>query len=221
MNILIIEDEKETLSFLKVNLSNCGFIVDGVSTGQKGLNLINKNSYDIIILDLILPDLNGKKICETLRQENKTMPILVLSANEKTESKISPLNSGIDDYMEKPFYLDELVARIKALSRRPLEISNNFLKIKDIELDRRRQIIKRAKKEVYLTKKEFLLLEYMMSHLNIVISRDEMMEHVWDMKANLFSKTIETHILHLRKKLDSGRSKPLIKTISGRGYKFG
>jgi len=123
--------------------------------------------------------------------------------------------------MVKPFSFEELVARIKALSRRPKEISSELLIAQDLTLNRLKQIVNRGNKEVYLTRKEFLLLEYLMSHSNTVISRGEIMEHVWDMEANIFSKTIETHILNLRKKLDSGRAKPLIKTVSGRGYKFG
>lgn len=220
MKLLIIEDDPKISSFLKSNLNCCGFIADVAKTGQAGLDLAEENNYDLIILDLNLPDLSGQKVCEKLRQENNTTPILVLSADLETDSKINLLNVGVDDYMTKPFSLEELVARIKALSRRPLEISSDLLTAQDIELNKQKQTVSRKGKEIYLTRKEFLLLEYLMSHPGVVISRGEMMEHVWDMEANFFSKTIETHILHLRNKLDSGRAKPLIKTISGRGYKF-
>ena len=221
MKLLIIEDDPKISSFLKSNLGCYGFITDVAKTGQSGLDLAETNNYNLIILDLNLPDLSGQKVCEKLRQENNTTPILVLSADLKTDSKISLLNLGVDDYMTKPFSLEELLARIKALSRRPLEISRDLLIIEDIILDKNKQIVSRQNKEIYLTRKEFLLLEYLMSHPGVVISRGEMMDHVWDMEANFFSKTIETHILHLRNKLDIGRAKPLIKTVSGRGYKFG
>lgn len=221
MKLLIIEDDKEMLSFLKSNLSNSGFVVDSAKNGKTGLNLARENIYDLIILDLNLPDLSGQKICEELRNEGRMMPILILSGNSKTDNKTNLLNLGADDYMVKPFSFEELVARIKALSRRPKEISSELLIAQDLTLNRLKQIVNRGNKEVYLTRKEFLLLEYLMSHSNTVISRGEIMEHVWDMEANIFSKTIETHILNLRKKLDSGRAKPLIKTVSGRGYKFG
>lgn len=221
MKLLIIENEEDVLSFLKSNLSTRGFIIDGAKTGQAGLTLVETNIYDLIILDLNLPDLNGCKICETLRHDGLMIPILILTANEEINSKITLLNMGADDYMIKPYSLDELVSRIKALLRRPLEIRSHLLVTQDIKLDEEKQIVTCKGKEIYLTRKEFLILNYMMSRPNSVISRGEMMEHVWDMEANFFSKTIETHILHLRKKLDSNHTKHLIKTIPGRGYKLG
>ena len=220
MKILIIEDEEEILSFLKPNLSAHGFIIDCARTGKNGITLAEENIYDLIILDLNLPDVNGSKVCEIIRKAGLTIPILILSADIEIDSKVGLLNYGADDYMTKPFSLEELIARIKALSRRPQEISNQILKIQDIELDRQKQTVRCKGKELYLTRKEFLLLEYMMAHPDAVISRGEIMEHVWDMEANLFSKTIETHILNLRKKINHNRPKPFIKTVSGRGYKF-
>jgi two-component system copper resistance phosphate regulon response regulator CusR len=220
MKILIVDDEKEIILFLKSNLNASGFVVDKASSGKKGLSLAENNSYDIIILDLNLPDLDGFEICKILRTKKIMTPILVLSGNNNTENKIKLLNSGVDDYMTKPFALEELIARVNALLRRPKEISDNLLCIKDLELDQQNQIVKRNGEEVYLTRKEFLLLEYLMIHSCIVISRGELMEHVWDMEANLFSKTIETHVLNLRRKIDSKRSTPLLKSVSGRGYRF-
>ncbi|MEI6836031.1 MAG: response regulator transcription factor [Candidatus Falkowbacteria bacterium] len=220
MKLLIIEDEKEILSFLKTNLASLGFVADGAQTGQIGLTLAEENIYDLIILDLNLPDLNGQKICENLRTKGQMTPILILSANSKLESKIDLLNLGADDYLAKPFSLEELIARIKALLRRPKKINSNFLNAKDIQIDCHKQTVTRNGKEIYLTRKEFLILEYFMNHAGAVISRGEITEHAWDMEANLLSKAIETHILNLRKKIDSGRKQPLIKTISGRGYKF-
>lgn len=220
MKLLIIEDEEEILNFLKANLTASSYVIDSSKTGKDGLLLAEENIYDLIILDLNLPDLSGLEICKSIREKRLMAPILILSADENLESKIKLLNSGADDYMTKPFSLEELVARLKALSRRPSEIRENLLTVDDIELDHHNQILRRNGREIYLTRKEFLLLEFMMNHCGVVISRGEIMEHVWDMEANFFSKAIETHILNLRKKIDSNRSCPLIKTISGRGYRF-
>jgi DNA-binding response OmpR family regulator len=219
MKLLIIDDEKQILSFLKINLESLGFVVDIAENGESGLSLAQINAYDLIILDLSLPDISGEDICKNLRNEGQNTKILILSANSQTTNKVYLLNTGADDYLTKPFSLEELVARIKALSRRPKEISSDLLTAQDLKLDRQKQIVSKAGKEIYLTRKEFLLLEYFMSHPNTVISRGELMEHIWDSEVNLFSKTIETHILHLRNKIDK-RTKPLLKTVSGRGYKF-
>ncbi len=220
MKLLIIDDEKQISSFLQTNLEAINFVVDSAQNGKDGLALAMENIYDLIILDLSLPDINGQEICKELRASGLMTKILILSASSQTNNKVELLNFGADDYMTKPFSLEELIARIKALSRRPKEIVSDLLKFQDLELDRQKQIVTRNNKEIYLTRKEFLLLEYFMSHSNAVISRGELMEHIWDMEVNLFSKTIETHILHLRKKIDCKRAKPLIKTIPGRGYKF-
>lgn len=219
MKLLIIDDEKQILSFLKINLESLGFVVDIAENGESGLSLAQINAYDLIILDLSLPDISGEDICKNLRNEGQNTKILILSANSQTTNKVYLLNTGADDYLTKPFSLEELVARIKALSRRPKEISSDLLTAQDLKLDRQKQIVSKAGKEIYLTRKEFLLLEYFMSHPNTVISRGELMEHIWDSEVNLFSKTIETHILHLRNKIDK-RTRPLLKTVSGRGYKF-
>jgi DNA-binding response OmpR family regulator len=221
MRLIIIEDDKELLSSLKSSLDSCGFITDGTDSGKIGLDLINQNNYDLVILDLSLPDINGEEICKIIRSNGKMLPIIILSADSKIDKKISLLNLGADDYLIKPFEIQELIARIQALLRRPKNIVNPIITINDLELNRQKQTLKKSGQEIYLTRKEFLLLEYLMSSPKIVISRGELMEHVWDMEANFFSKTIEMHIVNLRKKIDSDRNKPLIKTISGRGYKFG
>jgi len=220
MKLIIIDDDKEIITYLKANLNNYGFLVDVASNGKTGLKLISKNDYDLIILDLNLPDLSGEQISKTLRLNNQTMPILILSADQTIESKINLLNFGADDYLVKPFSLEELIARIQALLRRPSNIINQTVKVADLELNRQNKTLKKSNQNIYLTRKEFLLLEYFICNPKIVISRNEILEHVWDMKVNLFSKTIEMHILNLRKKIDSSNTESLIITVSGRGYKF-
>lgn len=220
MKLIIIDDEEEILTSLKSSLNEQGFLVDGANSGRVGLELINQNNYDLIILDLNLPDLSGEQICKIVRAKGKMLPILILSANNQITSKINLLDLGADDYLSKPFAISELIARVQALLRRPPKIINPIIKIHDLELDRQRQTLEIAGKEVYLTKKEFLILEYFINHPEIVISKNELMEHAWDMEANFFSKTIEMHMVNLRRKIDHDRTIPLIKTVSGRGYKF-
>jgi len=220
IKLLIIEDDKEVSTFLKTNLNRYNFLVNTARTGQAGLNLIKKNNYQLIAIDLGLPDIAGDKVCQIIREHQKMMPILIISGDERTGSKTRLLDLEADDYLAKPFSLEELIARIRALLRRPPKIDPAIIKISDIELNRQKQIIKRGNQELYLTRKEFLLLEYLINHANSVISRTEIMEHVWNNNADIFSKTIETHIFRLRKKIDYNRPKPLISTISGRGYKL-
>lgn len=220
MKLLIIDDDKDLLAVLTSSLEKCLFTVDCVSTGQMGLDLLGQNEYDLLILDLNLPDMSGEEICEKIRSQGKLLPIMILSAEDKTEKKIYLLNSGADDYITKPFSIPEIIARIRALLRRPKNIISPIIKIKDLELNKQKQIIKKSGKEISLTKKEFLIMEYLMSYSGIIISRNELMEHVWNTKTNFFSKTIEMHMTNLRKKISPDKNGPLIKTISGRGYKF-
>lgn len=221
MKLLIIDDDHDLLKVLSASLEKHLFIVDSTSTGQEGLDLLNKNEYDLIVLDLNLPDLAGEKICQDIRSKGQSLPIIILSAEDKTEKKIHLLNSGADDYLTKPFSIPEIIARIQALLRRPKNIISPIIKIKNLELDKQKQTIKKSGQEITLTKKEFLILEYLMNYPGIIISRNELMEHVWNTKTNFFSKTIEMHMTNLRKKIASEKAQPLIKTISGRGYRFG
>jgi Response regulators consisting of a CheY-like receiver domain and a winged-helix DNA-binding domain len=220
MKIIIIEDDNNIVNPIKASLSHYNFVVDAAKNGQTGLELIKKNIYDLIILDLNLPDLNGEEICKIVRKNGIMLPILIISGDNQVNRKINLLDLGADDYLNKPFSIAELISRVKALLRRPEKISSPLIKIDNLEIDKQKQILKINHKEVYLTKKEFLILEYLIDHSGVVISRNELMEHAWDMEANFFSKTIEMHIVNLRKKIDNQRKIPLIKTVSGRGYKF-
>lgn len=221
MKVLLVEDEPEIRELLKSALEAEYFAVDVGKDGDEGLTLATQNGYDVIVLDNILPKRSGEMICKELRNMGKSTPILFLSVLSDTSKKIDLLNIGADDYLTKPFAFEELLARLRALLRRPKQISSDVLTCEDVVLDVNAQTVKRGKKFIHLTRKEFMLLEHLMRNYGIVVSRSMLMEHVWDMALDPFSNTIEAHILSLRKKLESSNKKKLIHTISGKGYKFG
>jgi DNA-binding response OmpR family regulator len=218
MRILVVEDDEDISRVLKFSLEAETFSVDVAKNGEDGSYMARVNEYDLIILDYMLPKKNGKEICLEVRAAGKTMPIIMLTVSSATESKVDLLNSGADDYLTKPFSFHELRARIRALLRRPQTLEANTFEIEDLQIDLVRHKAVRAGKEVYLTRKEFALLEYLMRHKGVVVSRGMIMEHVWDSEGDPFSNTIEAHILNLRKKVDINNRKKLIHTIPGRGY---
>lgn len=220
MRILVVEDDEKIRDFLKKSLEAECFSVDAVEDGLEGYQLGQLNAYDFIILDNVLPNMNGLEICSRLRQEQKNTPILILSVQTEVDIKVRALDAGADDYLTKPFSLQELTARIRALMRRPAQVEEEVLVVQDITLDTKRHVVLREKVEVHLTRKEFMLLEYLMRNVGAVLSRAMIMEHVWDMYADPFSNTIESHILSLRRKLGSKKESPIIHTVAGRGYKI-
>jgi DNA-binding response OmpR family regulator len=220
MRILLVEDEKDIIKFLKLSLESECFVVDVAEDGEKGSYLARTNDYDLIILDNILPKKQGLEVCKEIREEGKNSLILMLSVKSDVATKVDLLNAGADDYLTKPFSLEELLARMRALVRRPKQIESEILQIDNLILDTKRHLVKRKDKEIYLTRKSFMLLEYLMRNQGLVLSRGMIMEHVWDMNADPFSNTIESHILSLRKKIDFGKNKKLIHTVPGRGYKI-
>lgn len=218
MRLLLIEDEPDIINFLKPCLESESFVVDVAENGEKGSFLGRTNNYDIVILDNMLPKKDGKMVCEEIRSAGKTMPILMLSVITDADKKVDLLNSGADDYLSKPFSLLELLARIRALLRRPRQTQGSIITLGDIILDERQHLVTKGGREIYLTKKEFILLEYLMKNQGTALSRAMIMEHVWDINADPFSNTIESHILSLRKKIDPHDR--YIRTISGIGYKI-
>lgn len=221
MRILLIEDDLKIQAFVKESLEAEMFAVDAVSEGEAGSYLARTNEYDVIILDLMLPDKDGLTVCEEIRSEGKDVPIIILSAVTDSTQKTNLLNTGADDYLAKPFAINELLARIRAVLRRPQAMQNEVLTIKDISLDTNKNVVLRKGKEIKLSRKEFMLLRYLMQNEGIVLTRGMMLEHVWDMSVDIFSNTIEAHILSLRKKLrDTDKSSQLIQTVPGRGYKI-
>ncbi len=220
MRLLIIDDDLTLAQSLKLSLENERFLVDLAHDGEKGSFLARTNDYDLILLDLMLPKQDGLMTCREIRSDGLKVPILVLSAKTELPTKIELLNAGVDDYLTKPFAQDELMARIKAILRRPKSMLSEVLHVSDLMIDAKKHVVKRGDRKIYLTKKEFILLEYLMQHEGIVLSRSNIMEHVWDMNADPFSNTIETHILNLRKKIDRQSTAKLIHTVPGRGYKI-
>ena len=218
MRLLIIEDDADILHFLGRSLKSEGFTIDSATDGIKGFNLARINDYDAIIMDLNLPGKMGDEICRDLRDAGKTTPIIVLTVSTEIASKVLLLNYGADDYLAKPFAFKELLARIKALTRRPKEITANVLKIGNLTLDQERQTASRDGREIRLTTKEFEILKYLMLNPGKVISCHTLIEEIWGEEADIFSNSIETHIANIRKKIAFGDSPDLIKNISGRGY---
>lgn len=221
MRILIVEDDKEIASCLKSCLENENFIVDVAIDGEKGSFAARTNDYDLIILDNTLPKKDGCKVCEEIRKDGKDTPIIMVSVKSEVETKAKLLNMGADDYITKPFSFEELLARVKAILRRPRKLENQVLKIYDLILDKNKQIVVRGGKEIYLTRKEFSLLEFLLKNQGTVLSRGMIMEHVWDINADPFSNAIESHILNLRRKIEHNDKKKIVYTIPGRGYKVG
>ncbi len=219
MKILIIEDDISIRNILRLSLETKGFVVDEAGDGDTGSYLARTNSYDAILLDNVLPKKLGGHVCKEIRESGITTPILILSGKQEVLSKIQLLNSGADDYVTKPFSFDELLARITAILRRPHHIKHNILRIKDFEINFSAQTLKKNSREIYLTRKEFSLLEFLSLHKDTVVSRGQILEHVWNMSVDPFSNTIETHIMNLRKKLKDGK-RTLITSIPGRGYKL-
>jgi len=220
MRILLIEDDSDTQDFLKGRLEEKGFAVDIAGTGTRGIYYARTNEYDLILLDYGLPEKNGFVVCEEIRQNGKYTPIIMISVNDAVTYKIRGLTLGADDYVSKPFYFDELFARIQAILRRPSEIESTVLAIDDLLLDTSRQTVTRNNVPIYLTKKEFSLLEYLLKHNGVVVTRGMLMEHIWDIALDPFSNTIETHILNLRRKIEQPSKVKLIHSVSGRGYKI-
>jgi two-component system copper resistance phosphate regulon response regulator CusR len=218
MKILVIEDERKVASFIKRGLEEHEYIVDVAYDGSTGLDMALSNDYELIILDLNLPFLNGIEVCKQLRKE-KTIPVLMLTALGSLENKITGLDSGADDYLLKPFEFQELLARIRALSRRyNVFNANESYTIADLELDAETKTVKRSGKKIELTAKEFTLLEYFMKNEGKVLSRSDIAENVWDLSFDTGTNIIDVYINYLRKKVDKDYSPKLIHTLIGMGY---
>ena len=218
--ILLMEDEKAVASFIRRGLKEENYSVDLAKDGEEALSLAKNYSYDLAILDVMVPKKNGFEVLEQLRQQKKTFPIIFLTAKDALEDKVKGLNIGADDYLTKPFEFDELLARIRALLRRPQSEKVSILMVADLKVDLSTQKVYRGNKEIDLTSKEYALLTYMMRYPDQVITRTKLSEQLWDMYFDSFSNVIDVQIARLRKKIDQGFKKKLIQTIRGRGYKL-
>ena len=218
MKILVVEDDKDTAQMVKNGLSSQNHTVEVAVDGANGSFLGRSYDYDAIILDNSLPLKNGLTVCKEIRAAGKSTPIIFVTVNDDQETKLKAFEQGADDYMTKPFSLDELNARLRAIARRPAIVSNDTLTVFDVALDTDKHIVFRGGKPVHVTQKEFTLLEYFMKNVGVILSRAMLLEHVWTADSNMFSNTVEAHIRNLRKKINAGNKANLIINIPGRGY---
>ncbi|NTU46492.1 response regulator transcription factor [Candidatus Roizmanbacteria bacterium] len=220
MRILIIEDDRDLGLTIKNGLKN-NYIVDLSFTGKRGEYLALTNCYDLIIIDLILPDAEGLSICNAIRSEKITTPILILTGENEVAKKVLAFDKGADDYLTKPFDQSELKARIRALLRRKSDVYlQETLSLDNLELDKDRRIVRRGKTPIKLRRKEIAILEYLMQNSGRVVTRDMLLEHVWNSMSNVSYNTVDVHIKYLRDSIDRKYKKKLIKTIYGAGYKI-
>ncbi|MCC7466792.1 MAG: response regulator transcription factor [Saprospiraceae bacterium] len=220
MRILLIEDEHKTLQSLRQGMEEHGWTVNTATDGVLGLRLAFQGDYDVIVSDITMPGLTGIQLCEKLREEGIATPILLLTALNHTDDKVAGLDAGADDYLSKPFALKELLARVKALSRRnnnPIK-TVNILTYQDIEQDLDAKTVRRAGKEILLTPREFALLEFFLRNPGKVLSKTDIAEKVWDMSFDTGTNVIEVYVNYLRNKMDKGFDTKLIHTHFGQGY---
>ena len=222
MKILIVEDEQKLADALKRGLELGGYAIDIVSDGKKALTRISlhRKDYDLVILDLMLPSMDGHEVCREMRARDITLPILVLTARAETETKVSLLLSGADDYLVKPFSFAELSARVQALLRRPSEALPQALEVSDITLDPAERRVSRAGRQIDLTLKEFGLLEYFMRNPGRVVNREDLLTHLWDFNYAGFSNVVDVHVKNLRRKLNESNGDGVLETVRGIGYRL-
>lgn len=221
MRVLVVEDEHKIARALKKALEQDHYAVDVSFDSDDGYAMATTEPYDVMIIDRMLPgDYNGLDIVKALREKSINTPVLLLTALGRTEDKTTGLDSGADDYLVKPFSIEELLARVRALLRRPAQTESTILDADDLSLDTSRRSVKRSGKEIRLTSKEFGLLEYLLRNKNRPLSKDSIMQHVWDYDADILPNTIEVYIKYLRAKIDKPFGKGLIKTVRGFGYKI-
>lgn len=220
MKILLVEDEKKVAAFIKKGLKSEGYIVDHASDGEEGLFMANEGKYDLIILDIMLPKMDGMTVCREVRAKNRTVPIIMLTAKDTVEDRVKGLDAGADDYLTKPFSFAELLARVRALGRRQGSIRSKPLKIGGMILDPETHQVKRGAKTISLSATEFNLLRYLMENRDRVLSKTLILEHVWGFDFSPESNLVEVYIKYLRDKIDKGHKKRLIQTVHGVGYRI-
>ena len=218
MRILVVEDEEKVASFIRKGLVEERYAVDVAHDGQEGVELAALNPYDLVVLDLMLPKLDGFKVIQRLREDAVDTPILVLTAKDAVGDKVRGLDLGADDYLTKPFAFEELLARIRALLRRGGGNATPVFQVADLVLDPAARTVTRGGDKIELTAKEFALLEYLMRHAGRVLTRTMILEHVWDQSFDSYTNVIDVYVNYLRKKIDQGREPRLIHTVRGVGY---
>ena len=218
LRILLVEDELSAARMLAKGLREQGYAVDIAADGEEALYRTSINDYDLVILDLMLPRKDGLAVCRELRAGGSGLPVLMLTARDAVPDRIAGLDTGADDYLSKPFDFHELLARVRALLRRGPVLRPETIQVADLTIDTRARQVRRGGRPVELTTKEFALLDYLARNVDQVVGRASIAEHVWDENFDPFSNLIEVYILRLRRKLDDGQSRKLLRTIRGEGY---
>lgn len=218
MRILLVEDDRSLQRTLSKLFRSQNFAVDATASGKEGAFLAKTNDYDAIVLDLMLPDINGFEVCKEVRREKVATPILMLTALDDVADRIKGLDTGADDYLPKPFNIGELLARVRALTRRHSDDKTTVIKVHDLEIDTAARRVYRGGEELKLTPKEFALLEYLVLNRKRIITRSELSEHVWDINFDPSSNVIDAFIKQLRRKVDRGHTPEIITTVRGIGY---
>lgn len=220
MRVLLIEDDVTIARLLKEGLEDESYAVDVANDGSEGYRTAVADDYDVIILDIMLPGMNGYEVCRALRNDGNKTPILMLTARDTERDIVEGLDTGADDYLAKPFSFDVLLARIRALLRRPNEKLEEILQVGDLKLDPSSKKVTRASQEINLTAKEYGVLEYLMRNKGKVLSKEQIISHVWDFDADVLPNNVELFIMFLRRKIDKPFKSKLIHTVSGFGYKL-
>ena len=218
MRILIVEDEKKYLDILLRSLKGEGYTADGVGTAADAVEYLKSYHYDLVILDLQLPDGTGNSLLKRMRETGHTMPVLVLTAQSELESKVENFRAGADDYVVKPVAMAELAIRVQALLRRGPALQENVLRAADLEINRLTRQVKRDGKRIELSPKEYSLLEYLFLHPGRVLSRTMIVEKIWDQSFEGLTNIVDVYIGHLRRKVGEGHNHKLIRTVRGLGY---
>ena len=220
MKLLVVEDERRIARALKEGLEQEAYAVDIEFDGEDGYRAASAVDYDLILLDVMLPSMNGFEICRRLRAEGNHAPIMMLTAKDQDSDIVDSLDGGADDYLTKPFSFDVLLARIRALLRRPPETLSELLQVDDLRLDPAQKKVTRDGKEIQLSVKEFAILEYMMRNQGKILSKNNIMSHVWDFDADVLPNTVEQFVMFVRRKVDKPFGTRLITTVPGFGYKI-
>jgi len=220
VRVLLIEDDVTITRLLKEGLEDESYAVDVANDGSEGYRTAAADEYDVIILDIMLPGMNGYEVCRALRNDDNKTPILMLTARDAERDIVEGLDTGADDYLAKPFSFDVLLARIRALLRRPNGKLEEILQVGDLKLDPSSKKVTRASQEISLTAKEYGVLEYLMRNKGKVLSKEQIISHVWDFDADVLPNNVELFIMFLRRKIDKPFKSKLIHTVSGFGYKL-
>lgn len=221
MRVLVVEDEAAVAKFIQQGLTEAGYAVDVASDGQEALDYASAAQYDIIVLDIMLPKIDGLSVLRKLRDTGTQASVLLLTARDAVEDRVEGLDTGADDYLVKPFAFPELLARIRALLRRPALQTSTILSASDLQMDLARREVHRAGCRIELSPREFALLEFLMRHPNQVVSRTQLMQHVWNFDFYGDSNIVDVYIGYLRRKVDRESAYPIIHTVRGVGYRLG